>query len=202
LFCIDEKFEKLGLFDEKTGDFIPSKINVSLWATSKPQWRNIIITVTEKPGWSPTHTVEYFVDGLLGDKVSNIHTVTNIKYIGNSADGKEPIGIFADFRVYPFVMTVPEIQHLAHNSTSYTLPDHYYDSFKEHNFFRKILKKLGEDLIDMQIEICKVVAALATKKSCRLELIQNEAHECLIKLINHQDDNLRHYSWLALSNLT
>jgi len=163
-------------------------------------WKHICILVSRQPGWQMMSTVFFYVDGELKDKISDIYSMSTIKYVGNSADGKEPFGIIADFRIYPYHLSPDNLYEIV-NARVADLPDKYHDYLNEEGFMNKIMRRSQEDMSDMQIEICKLIKSLATKRSCRLYLIENDAHEQLIKLVNHHDPKLALEAQLALTAL-
>jgi len=51
--------------------------------------------------WNSEIVINYYLDGVFSDKSKTPNPTKNIKYIGNCFRGTEPVGIIADFRVYP-----------------------------------------------------------------------------------------------------
>jgi len=78
--------------------------------------------------WGAAYIIHYYIDGVLKEKTKPLNPLTNFKFIGNSADGKEPFGIIADFRLYPFVWDPKEIKEYISNKTS-PKPDRFHDYF-------------------------------------------------------------------------
>lgn len=159
-------------------------------------------------------------------------TVTSpIKYIGNSKNKKEPFGVICDLRIYSLNLNPEKIKELSIYSEKkgYFLlifqafiyladnfPDQVCEVIKNSKGIEQLLNALKNPFCETQTEICRALAALATKSkniycfiifiqiidSCKMEIIKNGGFESICKLLNSSHMPLRIESSKALLHLS
>jgi len=193
---IDEEGKMLGAFDELSGEFIESGVNLK---KLKKGWRHIAVTCDNKN----SNSITFFIDGRASSKSQYIICSEPIGYVGNSKDGQEPFGIFCDLRIFNTLLTERQVAHLAFYETDIEmgLPDKISQQMLEHGIIDLLIEKLEVEIEETLSQVCRALANIASKKECRTYIMEKGVFERVMKNVNSTHEDLSHHVCRLICNL-
>jgi Concanavalin A-like lectin/glucanases superfamily len=186
--------EYIYTIDQKTG------AEISLWTgidKLSKGWHILIVTMTSEG------IIKGYVDNISNRPDKKIHINDNFVYFGNDIKGKHPFGAICDLRVYRRCMKITEVKEASifKDNLIDGLPDKYCEyanSFDIPSLLIDIIRT-GTDVI--RILALNALSSLATKSSCRSNMLRNSVIPTLIDCIKSVNEHERKNASLCLVNL-
>jgi len=193
MLVIDPEYEKIGAFDEETGDFV---VLYNLEdARDTREWNNLICIVKSNDNPQFANKVDLFFNGQLVAKDIEINAPRRFDYVGNSKRGDEPFGVFSDLRIYNYALLERLIQKIYLRSD---LSENPQDILDEADCCKRAVNILKTSNVEVQIELCGLIAGLNIEGKTRMLLIGEGILHALLPLVRSDSPDLKQAASKAL----
>mmetsp|Transcript_28637 Transcript_28637/g.28271 ORF Transcript_28637/g.28271 Transcript_28637/m.28271 type:complete len:160 (+) Transcript_28637:872-1351(+) len=137
------------------------------------------------------------------ENIKIVSIMEPMKYFGNSKAGNEPFGCIADLRIYTKTLAYSETKVLAKYNENVIdgLPDNMIEYVNICDGINHLIQAMANTTDIVKVELCRALANLSTKSSCRASILRNNGLPILIDCMNSKNEFLRVQAARCLVNL-
>ncbi|OMJ85091.1 hypothetical protein SteCoe_13680 [Stentor coeruleus] len=179
--------------DQKNG------IEVPLWFgldRLKKGWHHLAVVYSQE-------VMSGFVNNTSNRTSKKIFLQESFKYFCNSKKGKQPFGAICDFRIYNYDMSNTEIKELSvyNENMIYGHPDKYCEYVNTVDIPTILIQLTRDERDVVKIVALEALSFMASKASCRANMLRNSIIPVLIDSIRNVNPYIRQYAAKCLVNL-